>query len=294
MGIEKTGLQLGKEIIAWTRTSGRNLLAAKPVKVNTTGLRLVPHLEDDIVQISKQANRWTKNPNEYIPNCKIPNSQIPSHHIAAGKNPDIRDVADLRKGIVEDGEMFGGYQAIKLDKEFAKLTPLEKDCIGYRIVGRSNIAYKNMPFNVIEHAKIGDTVILDEGCAYAFQQENLISLNNYNLKNPMLEIIRIPKGARVSRNMEHGGEILMPRGAEYKLISKETVSNGTIKVVLEYILPKSKYPEDIREIRKIAEQHINSTDEFTRKYAQKILDEISSLQLMEVIDHVGVKLYINP
>lgn len=38
----------------------------------------------------------------------------------------------------------------------------------------------------------------------------------------MLEIIRIPKGARVSRNMEHGGEILMPRGAAYKLISKET------------------------------------------------------------------------
>ncbi len=277
MTLGKIGTTLGKEIIAWTRTSGRNLLATRPVKVNIASLKLAPQLEGDVVQISKQANRWTKNPDEYIPNCKISNSQIPSHHMVAGKNPDIRDVADLRKGIVEDCEMFGGYQAIKLDKEFAKLTPLEKDCIGYRIVGRSNTPYRNMPFNVIENAKIGDTVILDEGCAYAFQQESLISLNNYNLKNPMLEIIRIPKGARVSRNMEHGGEILMPRGAAYKLISKGTTSNGKIKVVLEYILPKSKYPEDIGQIQKIAEQHINSTDKFTQKCAQKILDEISSL-----------------
>lgn len=273
MGLEKIGTKTFKEIIAWTRTgASTSLLATKPVKVNTSGLRLAPKLEDDVVQISKQANRWTKNPKEYIPNCNIPNSEIPSHHMVHGKNSNIRDVAD-----VEDCGMLGGYQAIKLDKEFAKLTPLEKDCIGYRIVGRSNVPRRNQPFTVIENAKIGDTVILDEGCAYAFQQESLISLNNYNLKNPMLEIIRIPKGARVSRNMEHGGEILMPRGAKYRLISKETAANGKIKVVLEYILPKSKYPEDIGQIQKIAEQHINSTDEFIQKYAKKILDEISGL-----------------
>lgn len=279
MTLGKFGTILGKEIIAWTRTSSKSLLAIRPIKVNTAGLRLAPQLEGDVVQISKQANRWTKNPNEYIPNCNIPNSQIPSHHMVDSKNSAIRDVADLRKGIIEDCEMRSGYQAIKVDKEFAKLTPLEKDCIGYRIVGRSDTPFRNMPFNVIENAKIGDTVILDEGCAYAFQQESLISLNNYNLKNPMLEIIRIPKGARVSRNMEHSGEILMPRRAEYRLISKETASNGKIKVVLEYILPKSKYPEDIGQIRKIAEQHVNSSDEFNRKYAQKILDEISGLSV---------------
>lgn len=278
MGIGKIGTTIGKEIIAWTKT-GKSLLTTRPVKVNTTGLRLASSLEGDVVQISKQENRWTKNPKEYIPNCKIPNSEIPSHHLVDSKNSHIRAVADLRKGIVEDDEILGGYQAIKLDKEFAKLTPLEKDCIGYRIVGRSNTPYRNKPFNVIENAKIGDTVILDEGCAYAFQQESLISLNNYNLKNSMLEIIRIPKGARVSRNMEHGGEILMPRGAAYQLISKETTFDGKIKVVLEYILPKSKYPEDIGQIQKIAEQYINSTDEFIQKYAQRILGEISGLSI---------------
>ncbi len=277
MGIEKAGLNLGKKIIARTHTIGKNLLATKPVKVNTRGLKLAYPLEGDIVQISKQANRWTKNPNEYIPNCKIPNSEIPSHHFVDNKNTYIRAVADLKKGIVDYDEILGGCQAIKLDKEFAKLTPLEKDCIGYRIVGRSNSPWRNKPFNVIENAKITDTVILDEGCAYAFQQESLISQNNYNLKDSMLEIIRIPKGARVSRNMEHGGEIVMPRGAAYKLISKGTTIDGKIKVVLEYILPKSKYPEDIGQIQKIAEQHINSTDEFIQKCAQKILDEISGL-----------------
>lgn len=74
----------------------------------------------------------------------------------------------------------------------------------------------------------------------------------------MLEIIRIPKGARVSRNMEHGGEI---------------------KVVLEYILPKSKYPDDIGQIGKIAEQQAHSTNDLIRESAQEILDEISGLSL---------------
>lgn len=52
MGIEKAGLKLGKEIIAWTR-GGKSLLATKPVKVNTAGLRLTPQLEGDVVQINK-------------------------------------------------------------------------------------------------------------------------------------------------------------------------------------------------------------------------------------------------
>ncbi|MBD5402044.1 hypothetical protein HDR58_04515 [bacterium] len=277
MSLGKIGTTITKEVMAWTKFSNKSLLAIKSVKINTAGLKLAPELESDVVQLSQQANRWNKHPNEYIPNCNLPNSQIASHHMIDGKNSSIRDVGDLKKGLIDECEMLGGYQAIKVDKEFAQLAPLEKDCIGYRIVGRQNNPYKDIPFRVIDNAKVGDTVILDEGCAYAFQQENLISLNNYNLQNPMLEIIRIPKGARVSRNMEHGGEILMPRGAEYKLISKDKTSDGKIKVVLEYLLPNSKYPNDLEQIRKVAQQHVNSTDDFTRKYAQKILIEMQNL-----------------
>lgn len=58
------GLTLGKEIIAWTRT-GKSLLATRPVKVNIEGLKYVPKLKGDVVQISQQTNRWTKNLKEY-------------------------------------------------------------------------------------------------------------------------------------------------------------------------------------------------------------------------------------
>ena len=52
MRLEKVGLNIGKEIIAWTR-NGKSLLAMQPVKVNTAGLKLAPQLEGDIVQINK-------------------------------------------------------------------------------------------------------------------------------------------------------------------------------------------------------------------------------------------------
>ena len=55
----------------------------------------------------------------------------------------------------------------------------------------------------------------------------------------MLFEIHVPEGAKISRNMEHGGEVVFPKGAEYRLISKEKDSRGVLNVVLEYILPKN-------------------------------------------------------
>ena len=54
--MEKVGATIGKEIIAWTRTSGKSFLATKPVKINTYGLRFVPKLQDDVFQISKKVS----------------------------------------------------------------------------------------------------------------------------------------------------------------------------------------------------------------------------------------------
>lgn len=48
MGLEKVGETIGKEIVAWTRTSGKSLLTTKPVKVNTCGLRYTHELKSDI------------------------------------------------------------------------------------------------------------------------------------------------------------------------------------------------------------------------------------------------------
>lgn len=62
MGLEKTGLQLGKEIVAWTRASGKSLLATKPVKINTAGLKLSPQLERDtfVPQLSSKTFQTTE------------------------------------------------------------------------------------------------------------------------------------------------------------------------------------------------------------------------------------------
>ena len=42
MGIGKIGTTIGKEIIAWTRTCGKSMLATRPVNVNTVGLKYIP------------------------------------------------------------------------------------------------------------------------------------------------------------------------------------------------------------------------------------------------------------
>lgn len=61
MGFEKIEVNISKEIIAWTRTSGKSLLATRPVKVNIQGLKYVPQLEKDVVQLSK---------NDYLANIR--------------------------------------------------------------------------------------------------------------------------------------------------------------------------------------------------------------------------------
>lgn len=61
MVLEKLGKGLGKEIIAWSRTgSSKSLLATRPVKVNTVGLKYTPKLKSDTLQLSKTSNLQKK------------------------------------------------------------------------------------------------------------------------------------------------------------------------------------------------------------------------------------------
>ena len=74
MGFEKVGINLGKEIIAWTRTSGsKSLVAARPIKINTCGLKYCP---EKAPQVSKKAiEQTTSSPiiilNEFLLRPKI-------------------------------------------------------------------------------------------------------------------------------------------------------------------------------------------------------------------------------
>ena len=87
------------------------------------------------------------------------------------------------------------------------------------------------------NAKVGDIVIPDKGYAYyGFERE--LASRFCGDKLCMLEVIT-PKGAKISRNMEHGGEAVFPRNAEYKLLSIDKTPIGQTRIVLEYILPKT-------------------------------------------------------
>jgi len=217
----------------------------------------------DVVQLPASAARWSKPAEEYIPKV-FEGAAVPMHHGLHGHNLAVRKAVKYRKdGIIpytsaEDREWFmwqieEGEKTMKeADLAFKKLIPTEKDIICYR--GRSenplpSCQAQNVDFDIIGKAKVGDVIVPDTAYSYAAFHKSLA--NNWGgigarcsyiepgeSNRLMMMTLRIPKGARVSRNLEHGGEIVMPRGAEYRVISKETKENGDIDVVLEYILPK--------------------------------------------------------
>ncbi len=191
----------------------------------------------------------------YVPTVSD-NSAVSMHHYINGENTSIRDAisakaknpSELSERQIKNLERMEKRMA-QIDREFEQLPPLEKDCIVYR--GRAeNPIFKrfNGDFEIMGKAKVGDTVIPDTGYSYtAFNYDmannwcqggRMTDMNNNPLRTIMYEI-RLPKGAKVSRNLEHGGEVVMPRSAQYKVLDKKVGSNGDIEVVLEYILPKA-------------------------------------------------------
>lgn len=169
-------------------------------------------------------------------------TQVSMHHDLNGYNSDIRYTLNrLNKGIAPSEEDAWLLNAIdKIDAEFENLPPLEDDFVFYR--GRSRhpvIERFNIDFPIIENAKEGDIIVPDNGYSYGAFKKELAACwaDGYNTDNMMYEI-HVPQGAKVSRNLEHGGEVIFPRSSKYRLISKEKDSRGVLNVVLEYILPE--------------------------------------------------------
>lgn len=168
---------------------------------------------------------------ETYPNFKIKNSQIESHHDVNGVNHKVRRA--VKNNHLNDETLQN------LDKQFAKLTPLEKDITVYR--GRGEFfTEKGIDFDLMDKAQINDIITPDTGYSYTAVNRSLAEryASSTDGKNMIYEI-RIPKGAKVSRNREHGGEVLMPRGASYKVIGKGIDADNRINVILEYILPEN-------------------------------------------------------
>ena len=237
-------------------------LTRKTIKPSTTIFKGLSSLKTDMAEISTSAvSRWTKAAEDYIPKV-FEGSAVPMHHEINGVNNSIRKFINYKKtGIIpykdkEDIVWFldqvktGEISVKKIDAAFKSLRPLEKDCIVYRGRAENPSPFGkdlNTDFEIINKAKVGDVIVPDTAYSYCAFKKSLANCwggtGARSYANPgesnriMMMTIRLPKGATVSRNLEHGGEVIMPRSAEYRLISKDIKENGDMDVLLEYILP---------------------------------------------------------
>lgn len=123
MGLEKLGTSLGKEIIAWTKASGKSLLATRPVKVNTKGLKYVNNLNIDTLQIKhrnltsylKKELRSPKHVEQILEQCPETSRHIGSLPNSWLDNIPKADRAEYTKRISD------------LFSDFAKQTSLSKE-----------------------------------------------------------------------------------------------------------------------------------------------------------------------
>lgn len=166
---------------------------------------------------------------EYDP-VKSDVCKIRGHHGLNCANNWIRN--DVDKYGISEAMIFH-------NKDFRELNPTTQDIIAYRGRLKSTINEEfNRDFKIIEKANPGDIVVPDTAYSYFAYHRELADVFK-NSTNSILYEVKIPKGSRVSRSLEHGGEVLMPAGAKYKLISKGKDPEGTLNVVMEYI------PEEI-------------------------------------------------
>lgn len=240
-----SSLNINNKIRAYSKDIKKIICSAEkklPKGINT--IKLKP-LKKDVLELSESSQRWSGSREKFIPSTGK-NLQVSMHHEINSGNSEYRlALKNIEKGKITTYK--SGRKNIEIplldmldaDREFEKLPPLEKDCIIYR--GRTkhpSIPRFNEDFKIIENAKVNDIVIPDTGYSYgAFHPETAQNWMSPTEKNMFFEI-RLPKGAKVSRNSEHNGEVIMPRGAQYRIVSKETKNNLT-NVVLEYILPQN-------------------------------------------------------
>lgn len=228
MGLNLTKLTSGVNIGAAAQKTGAQNVITGAAKFNT-GI-----LDKDTVSFSEAAIRAAmKTGVPFVDKT----TQAELHHDINGYNCEIRNILNkIAKGKkLEKHDGFYLELMDKMDTQLAKLPPLEDDFVFWR--GRAfnfGIERFNEDFRVIEAAKPGDIIVPDKAYSYGAIKRELAE----HWACDMLMEIHTPKGARVSRNLENGGEVVFPRGAEYRLISKEKDEKEILNVVLEYILPE--------------------------------------------------------
>lgn len=127
---------------------------------------------------------------------------------------------------------------LKMDEEFKKLPPVIFAQKYYRgIMGENNEGVK-----ILQKANQGDIVMPDRGYAFITKSKDVADSyaryldNSAGGENVFMEI-KIPRGAKISRNPFHLREAVMPRNAKFEVLDKQE-QEGLTKVILKYIPSK--------------------------------------------------------
>ena len=127
---------------------------------------------------------------------------------------------------------------LKMDEEFKKLPPVIFAQKYYRgIMGENNEGVK-----ILQKANQGDIVMPDSGYAFITKSKDVADSyaryldNSAGGENVFMEI-KIPRGAKISRNPFHLREAVMPRNAKFEVLDKQE-QEGLPKVILKYIPSK--------------------------------------------------------
>ena len=127
---------------------------------------------------------------------------------------------------------------LKMDEEFKKLPPVLFARKYYRgIMGKNNEGVQ-----ILQKANQGDIVMPDRGYAFITKSKDVAEGyaryldNSAGGENVFMEI-KIPRGARISRNPFHLREAVMPRNAKFEVLDKQE-KDGLTKVKLKYIPSK--------------------------------------------------------
>ena len=127
---------------------------------------------------------------------------------------------------------------LKMDEEFKKLPPVIFAQKYYRgIMGKNNEGVQ-----ILQKANQGDIVMPDSGYAFITKSKDVADSyaryldNSAGGENVFMEI-KIPRGARISRNPFHLREAVMPRNAKFEVLDKQE-QEGLTKVILKYIPSK--------------------------------------------------------
>mgnify|MGYP005766047165 CR=1 FL=1 len=217
---------------------------------------LLKKLPKGICKAKPQFSRWENPLQDYTPSFTGASQHSPLHHGIDRNGSHIRDVFNYIKSGKPNKRQLSFIEAYlpiaqRMDESLSKMPPLEKDCIVYRgILKNLDKAKTTEIFRIFDDCKPGDIITPDSGYSYcAFKKRKTTDFGGFPIKDKrtISQTIRLPKGAKVSRSGLHEGEVLMPRNAEYRVISK-TVNGNHTEVTLEYILPKKDNLQEVNEL----------------------------------------------